>query len=134
MKAITVGIDVFPDHDDQHACAAIRRVGAGMFRVLLPGEDIGEAGERIRHDFETIEEATEFAAGIAKFVETDPNLTSPSSNHLRALIVAKDEEVARVRAQRDDEALTARKSIEGLENELREALAMAKAQPQPQAG
>lgn len=136
MKAVTVGIDVFPDHDDQHACAAIRRVAGGAYRVLLPAEALErdkQTGEVLnRHDFETIEEAVKWAEGIAQYVEADPTLTNPASVHLSALLEAKHDALVAMEIAKDNEILTKSKAIEGLEAELREALA--KAQPQPQTG
>lgn len=119
--SITTGIDVYPDNDEQHACASIRRNGGGVYRVTLVGEDIGPLGERVYHDFPDIEAAQAFADDIAALVEADPLLTNPASVHQRALAVQAVEELARTKAEHQNELLTVGKRVAALEAELAEA-------------
>lgn len=117
-KQQVVMIDVFPDNDLEHACASVRRVGGGKFRVSLVGEDgviDVDTGRRIFHDFDTRQLAVDFALAFAVRVEADPSLTSPASVHLQALLTAEREELVRVKADEANQRLTLTKRIEALE-------------------
>lgn len=92
MNHITVAVDVFADSDLERPCAAVRRVGGGMYRVLLPGE----AERNVFDDFET---ALAFAEEIASLVEADPTLHSPHAVHANALL-AQEREASRAKDAR----------------------------------
>lgn len=120
-KQVVVAIDIFPDNDLDHACASVRRVGDGKFRVNLLGEDSvidPDTGRRIFHDFATRAEAITFALEFAVRVELDPNLTSPASVHLQALLTAEIEARAAAKLAADGERTVFETRILALEAQL----------------
>lgn len=87
---IVVGVDVFADSDLERPCAAVRRVGGGLYRVMLSGE--------MHQDFEDIEAALAYADEIAALVEADPTLHSPQAVHANALLAVANARIAELEA------------------------------------
>lgn len=89
-RHVIIGVDVCASTDMQHPVCSIRRAGGGMYRVLVASEPVLRdpvTNEVLnRHDFDTLDEALEYADGICWFVDLDPALTNPHSVHANAQV------------------------------------------------
>lgn len=84
MHTIVIGVDCFASCDTEHPAVAVRRVGGAKYRCSLFGEVLErdpQTGRAEYHDFDTIEEAQEYARQICELVDAQPHLLTPAAVH-----------------------------------------------------
>lgn len=111
---VIVAIDVACSSIPERPVAAVRRIGGGdgnRYRVLVANDPLvrdENTGLRINHDFDSMEEALEFADGIAALVDADPTLHGPHAAHAHAMREVAEEnarEAAATHAAKEAELL-----------------------------